>query len=54
MTSTLSDQICLSWWLSGLDHHLRNDLKCVEWDIKLCSIQCSSDLLWLSIHYWIT
>jgi len=28
-----------SWLMPRSPHHLRNDLKCVEWDVKPCSIQ---------------
>jgi len=28
-----------SWLMPQPPHHLRNDLKCVEWDVKPCSTQ---------------
>jgi len=28
-----------SWLMMQSPQHLRNDLKCVEWDVKPCSIQ---------------
>jgi len=33
-----------SWLMLQSPHRLRNDLKCVDWDVKPCSIQSNSQL----------
>ena len=36
----------LSWLMLQSPHHLRNDLICVEWDVKPCSVQSSVRSRW--------
>jgi len=37
-----------SWLMPRSPHSLRNDLKCVEWDVKPCSIQSNPMIRWIS------
>jgi len=40
-----------SWLMPQSPHCLRNDLKCVEWDVKPCSVT-PVDNIWAVAIYW--
>ena len=40
-----------SWLMPQSPHRLRNDLKCVEWDVKPCSVQSIPSRSWLTVRF---